>query len=94
VPPGKNSIMFAEGDAADSIHYIHSGKIKVAAVSCEGKEALIAIPGPQDFFGEECLTTQTMRMAFAIGMSAGSLLRSDKSKAVELVQRSARRHWR
>ena len=86
VESGKNNIVFAQGDAADSIYYIHSGKIKLSVVSNEGKEAVIALLGPNDFFGEGCLTTQVVRMASAVSMTSGSLLRIDKNTAVELVR--------
>ena len=51
----KDQIVFSQGDPADAIFYIQKGKAKVTVVSEQGKEAVVAILGPDDFFGEECL---------------------------------------
>ena len=55
--------VFAQGDPADSIFYIHNGKVKVTVLSNHGKEAVVAILGTGQFFGEGCLAGQTHRMA-------------------------------
>jgi CRP-like cAMP-binding protein len=54
--------VFAQGDPADAIFYIHKGKIKLTVVSQEGKEAVVAILESGQFFGEGCLVAQTSRM--------------------------------
>jgi CRP-like cAMP-binding protein len=51
----KNYTIFLQGDPADAIFYIHKGKIKLTVVSKQGKEAVVALLGPGDFFGEGCL---------------------------------------
>jgi CRP/FNR family transcriptional regulator, cyclic AMP receptor protein len=51
-------VIFSQGDAADSIFYIQKGRIKMTVVSSHGKEAIIAILGTGDFFGEECLAVE------------------------------------
>ncbi|MEO7651504.1 MAG: cyclic nucleotide-binding domain-containing protein, partial [Bryobacteraceae bacterium] len=48
----KKRIIFAQGDAADSVHYIQSGKVKVTVISPGGKEAVVGILGADEFFGE------------------------------------------
>src|SRR5689334_14072075 len=75
--PEKKSV-FAQGDSADSIFYIHKGKIKLTVVSSRGKEAVIAILGPGDFFGEGCLGGQLKRMATAVALSPASITRLEK----------------
>lgn len=52
----KNQVIFSQGDAADAIFHTQRGKVKVTVVSRTGKEAVLAILGRNDFFGEGCLT--------------------------------------
>src|SRR6478736_8461814 len=61
----KDQIVFSQGDLADAIFYIQKGKAKVTVVSEQGKEAVVAILGPNNFFGEGCLAGQPRRMASA-----------------------------
>jgi CRP/FNR family transcriptional regulator, cyclic AMP receptor protein len=49
-------ILYSQGDRADSVFYIHEGKVKVTVVSADGKEAVIAIRGPDEFCGESAMT--------------------------------------
>jgi CRP-like cAMP-binding protein len=70
VGPGKTNLkfrvgqnIFAQGDVADKIFYIHKGKVKLIVVSQQGKEAIVAILGASQFFGEGCLNGQTLRIA-------------------------------
>src|ERR1051326_66024 len=78
-------VIFAQGDAADSIFYIHKGKVKLTVVSNRGKEAVIAILGAGDFFGEGCLAGQIKRMSTASAMSRASVARIDKTAAVRVL---------
>jgi CRP-like cAMP-binding protein len=57
----KDQIVFSQGEAADAVFYIQQGKIKITAVSEQGKEAVVAILGAGDFFGEGCLAGQSLR---------------------------------
>ena len=52
----KDKIIFRQGDPSDAVFYIQSGKVKTTVVSEEGKEAVVALLGTGDFFGEGCLT--------------------------------------
>ena len=63
---GKNQAIFSQGDAADSVFYIREGKVKVTVGSDQGKEAIVAIHGKGDFFGEGCLNGQPVRLAPAV----------------------------
>jgi CRP/FNR family cyclic AMP-dependent transcriptional regulator len=78
-------VVFSQGDPADSIFYIHKGKIKLTVVSNRGKEAVIAILGAGDFFGEGCLAGQVKRMATATAMTPASVTRLDKSGAIRVL---------
>jgi CRP/FNR family cyclic AMP-dependent transcriptional regulator len=59
----QDSVIFSQADPANAIFYIQKGKVKLTVVSRRGKEAVIAILGAGDFFGEGCLTGQPLRMA-------------------------------
>jgi CRP/FNR family transcriptional regulator, cyclic AMP receptor protein len=52
----KNRVVYAQGDLADSVFYIHKGKVKVTVISTRGKEAVVAIRGPDEFCGEGALS--------------------------------------
>jgi CRP/FNR family cyclic AMP-dependent transcriptional regulator len=81
----RNGSIFAQGDAADSIYYIHKGKVKLTVISNQGKEAVIAILGAGDFFGEGCLASQAVRMANAAAMSDTSIMRVQKSAVIQVL---------
>jgi len=59
----KDQNVYTQGEPADSIFYIQSGKVKKTVVSEQGKEAVVALLGTGDFFGEECLTRQLLHLA-------------------------------
>jgi len=82
---GNNERIFVQGDPADAIFYIRSGKVKITVVSKQGKEAVIAIMGEGDFFGEGCLAGQPLRMASATAMSECSIMKLNKAVVVKLL---------
>ena len=86
-PAGK--VIFSQGDPANAIFYIQEGKIKITVVSSSGKEAVIAVLGAGDFFGEGCLKTQVLRMSTASAMADCSILRLEKSLAVSVLQKES-----
>jgi CRP/FNR family cyclic AMP-dependent transcriptional regulator len=59
----KDQIVFSQGEAADAVFYIQQGKVKFTVVSKQGKEAVVAILGPDHFFGEGCLNGHPLRIA-------------------------------
>jgi CRP/FNR family cyclic AMP-dependent transcriptional regulator len=73
-------IIFSQGAAAESVMYIQEGGVKITAVSASGKEAIIAILGPGDFFGEGCLAGQTVRMGNATATTPSTVLVIDKNE--------------
>jgi len=81
----KNDKVFVQGDPADSIFYIQKGKMKLTVVSQQGKEAVVAILGSGDFFGEGCLAGQSQRMASATAMSDCSITRLEKAGVIRAL---------
>jgi CRP-like cAMP-binding protein len=75
---GANRNIFRQGQPADTLFYIKRGKVKVAVSSREGKEAIIAVLGAGEFFGEGCLAGQPLRMATATAMTDCTLFRIEK----------------
>jgi len=81
----KNHTLFLQGEPADAIFYIQKGKIKLTVVSKQGKEAVVALLGAGDFFGEGCLAGQPLRMASATTMSECSIMRLEKAGVIRLL---------
>ena len=75
----KDHSIFSAGDPSDAIFYVQEGRVKLTVTSKQGKEAVIAMLGPGDFFGEACLTGQAVRTATATSVTPCSILRIDKS---------------
>jgi len=73
-------IIFSQGAAAESVMYIQEGGVKITAVSASGKEAIIAVLGPGEFFGEGCLAGQTVRMGNATATTPSTVLAIDKKE--------------
>jgi CRP/FNR family transcriptional regulator, cyclic AMP receptor protein len=65
---GKDQVVFTQGDAADTIFYIQKGQVKVVVISEQGKEAVVGIVGPGQFFGEGCMNGHSLRIATATAM--------------------------
>ena len=80
----KNQVVFSQGDAADSVFYIQKGKVKLTVTSGQGKEAVVAILGTDEFSGEGCLAGQPRRMATATTMTECEIMRLEK-KAIVLA---------
>src|SRR3954468_8316598 len=59
----KNQVIFGQGEIADTVFFIHSGRVKLTVISAQGKEGVIAILQPGQFFGEGCLNGDTVRVA-------------------------------
>ncbi len=82
----KDAIIFSQGDAADAVFYIQTGKVKITVVSEQGKEAVVAILGANDFFGEGCLAGQARRISTAATMTEFVIVRLEKSAIVRVIQ--------
>ena len=81
----KEQKVFSQGDPAQAIFYLQKGKVKLTVVSQHGKEAVIAILGPGDFFGEGCLAGQPQRMSTVTTLSECSIVRIDKADMVRVL---------
>jgi CRP/FNR family transcriptional regulator, cyclic AMP receptor protein len=79
--------IFAQGDTADAVFYIQTGKVKLTVVSKTGKEATIGILGDGQFFGEGSLAGQPLRMSSATAMTDCATLRIDKKAMMEALHR-------
>ena len=81
----KNQPVFSQGDPADAVFYVLDGKAKVTVISEHGKEAVVAIHGKQDFFGEGCLVGQPLRLATVTAMTDCSIMRIDQATMVSVL---------
>jgi CRP/FNR family transcriptional regulator, cyclic AMP receptor protein len=80
-----NDCISVQGQTANAIFYIQEGKVKLTVVSQQGKEAVVAILGPGDFFGEGCLAGQRVRMATAVAISECLVMKLEKAVVVKLL---------
>jgi CRP/FNR family transcriptional regulator, cyclic AMP receptor protein len=84
----KNKLaIFSQGQPADSVFYIRSGKVKLIVASKRGKEAVIAILQKGDFFGEGALAGQPLRIASASAMPRATVVRVERGAMVELLHK-------
>ena len=81
----KNTPAFSQGDPADAIYFIQSGKVKIAVVSAQGKEAIVAMRGPREFFGEGCLVGQPFRISTATTMEPSAVFRVQKEAMLQAL---------
>ena len=81
----RSADVFTQGDVAAEVFYLQKGNIKLSVLSSTGKEAVVAILGPGDFFGEGCLAGQPRRMATASAMSATTVLVVERQKMLEML---------
>jgi CRP/FNR family transcriptional regulator, cyclic AMP receptor protein len=84
----ENQIVYAQGDPADSVFYVHKGKVKVTVISKRGKEAIVAIRGPDEFCGEGALTGMSQRLETATAMSTCEITRLEKETVVRLLHQN------
>ena len=82
---GKDQIVFSQGEPADSVFYVQKGKVKVTVVSEQGKEAVVAILGTDEFFGEGCLAGQPQRMATVATIADSVIVRLEKAAIVRVI---------
>jgi len=80
-----NQKVFSQGDPADAVFYIQEGSVKVTVVSSLGKEAVVAMQGAGDFFGEGCLNGQPLRLATVAAMTESVIMRLDKASIVRVL---------
>jgi len=81
----KDQVAFQQGDPADSVFYIQKGKVKVTVPSDLGKKAVVAVLGPDEFFGEGCLNGQIVRLATAAALTECAIMRIPKAEVISVI---------
>ncbi len=82
---GANHTVYMQGQLADAVYFLLSGKVKLAVSSHEGKEAIVATLGPGEFFGEGCLAGQPLRTGTAIAVGDCTLAKVEKPMMARLL---------
>ncbi len=83
----KGQVIFSQGDAGDAVFYIETGKVKLTVLSEQGREAVAAILGADEFCGEGCLAGQAKRMATATAMTECVIARLSKATILNVIHR-------
>jgi CRP/FNR family cyclic AMP-dependent transcriptional regulator len=81
----KDEVIFSQGKPAESVFYIQKGKVKITVVSQQGKEAVVAVLGPDEFCGEGCLAGQPRRMATAAAMTECDIMQVQKADIIRVL---------
>jgi CRP/FNR family transcriptional regulator, cyclic AMP receptor protein len=81
----KDQIVFSQGDSANAVFYLQNGKAKVTVLSEQGKEAVVAILGTNDFFGEGCLAGQALRIATVATITESVIVRLEKAAILRVI---------
>jgi len=84
---GRGETIFTQGDACEHVLYIRSGGVKLSVLSKTGREAVVAMLGPGEFFGEGCLAGQPLRMGSATALTPSEILLVDKKEMVQLLHK-------
>jgi CRP/FNR family cyclic AMP-dependent transcriptional regulator len=82
---GKNETVFSQGDPAQNVMYIQDGSVRLSVVNKVGKEAVVAVLRPGDFFGEGCLAGQPIRIGTATAMKSATLLVIEKKEMTRVL---------
>jgi CRP/FNR family cyclic AMP-dependent transcriptional regulator len=82
----KDQIVFSQGAPADAVFFIQKGKVKITVVSEQGKEAVVAILGANEFFGEGCLAGQAQRISTVASMAESIVMRLEKTAIMEVIR--------
>ena len=83
----RGETIFTQGDSCDHVMYIQSGGVKLSVVSKIGREAVVAMLGPGEFFGEGCLAGQELRMGSATAITPSRILLVDRKAMVQLLHK-------
>ncbi len=81
----RDEAIFAQGERGDTVMYIQKGGVKLSVVSRTGKEAVVAMLGPTDFFGEGCLTGQALRIGSATAITPSTILLIGKKQMAKIL---------
>jgi CRP/FNR family transcriptional regulator, cyclic AMP receptor protein len=83
----RGETIFTQGDACEHVMYIQAGGVKLSVLSKTGREAVVAMLGPGEFFGEGCLAGQALRMGSATAITPSTILLVDKEAMVQLLHK-------
>jgi CRP/FNR family transcriptional regulator, cyclic AMP receptor protein len=86
-PPG--GVIFTQGDGCDSVLYVQAGGVRLSVVSKSGREAVVAMLSPGDFFGEGCLAGQPVRLRNATAVLPSTIVEIDKNRMVRVLHEQA-----
>ena len=81
----KDQTIFSQGDVCNSVHYLQAGSVKITVNSSAGKEAVIALLEPGHFFGEGCISGQSLRVSTATAMGPVSTLEIEKQEMIRVI---------
>ena len=81
----RGDVIFTQGDDCRHVMYIQTGGVKLSVLSKTGREAVVAMLGPGDFFGEGCLAGQAVRMGSATAITPSTILLVEKDQMVRLL---------
>ena len=81
----EKAVLFAQGDPADAVFYVTAGDVKITVTSDQGKEAVVAIVGPNEFLGEGCLIGQPKRLSTASAMAGCKTMRIEKASLLRVL---------
>jgi CRP/FNR family cyclic AMP-dependent transcriptional regulator len=82
----KKHLIFSQGDAADAVFYVQTGRVKLTVVSEHGKEAVVGLLNSGSFFGEGCLAGQVLYMATATAQDVSTIVRIDKGTMIRVLR--------
>jgi CRP/FNR family cyclic AMP-dependent transcriptional regulator len=81
----KRQTIFSQGDRAENVLYLQKGGVRLSVVNETGKEAVVAVLGPGDFFGEGCVAGQPLRIGTATAISATTTLVIEKKEMIRVL---------
>jgi CRP/FNR family transcriptional regulator, cyclic AMP receptor protein len=84
---GRAEVIFSQGDPCDRVNYVQNGGVKLSVRSRTGREAVVAMLGPGEFFGEECLAGQPVRSGSATAITPSRVLEIEKERMVTVLHR-------
>jgi CRP/FNR family cyclic AMP-dependent transcriptional regulator len=83
----RDEVVFTQGDRCEHVLYIQKGGVKLSVLSKTGREAVVAMLGPGDFFGEGCLAGQSIRIGSATAIVPSRILQIDKKQMVDALHK-------
>ena len=83
----RGDVVFAQGDPCDHVFYVQKGNVKLSVVSKTGRQGVVAMLGPGEFFGEGCLAGQPVRMGSATTTAASTILLVDREQMAHLLHK-------